>query len=96
MDTTGVDIDLPHGVLRASTAPVNKNRCMVTHDGSSATENSTSVVYVSGSGSRRTYCVKEEPESEEGKETSKLSGTEGEHTGTGYRTTGPVDGELKL
>lgn len=54
--------DFPHGVLVASTASVDKSRFIGTHDGSSATGNSTSVVYVSGSGSTRTYCVKEEPE----------------------------------
>lgn len=93
VETTGKDADLPHNVFAASTASVDKVVFIHPHDGISATENSTSVVYDEGSGSRRTYCVKEEPESKEGKETSKLSGTEGDHEGTGYRATGHANGE---
>lgn len=89
--TTGVEGDLPHGVRIATAASMDFVAFIRAEDGVSATGNSTNVVYVSGAGLRRTYCVYEEPDLDEGKVSSVKRGAEGERCGAGYRTSGHVD-----
>lgn len=93
VDATGIESDLPHGVLIAAAAPVDSNTFIRAENGSSATGNSTNVVYVSGADLRRTYCVREAPDLEEGKVPKVERGALELHAGTGYRASGHCLGE---